>query len=625
MRRLCFLIIAFLTGYSHSFAQTGPAGVGSPVTNVLWLKADAGTSSTVSGSPISSWSDQSGNSLGVSQTVSVQQPSYTANMINGFPAIAFDNVNSSGQNDKMFGPDSPLLDNTSGYTFFTVTQPRNLDGSARSIVSKRTGVSIDQSFMLFYYTNNRLYIDLQTTNDRFSSNSVYSSGTNYLSSLVYNGSVPSASRCALYNGETLDRYAAETSTLIPDNNSPLLIGTTDAADPRPFGGYMSEIIIYRQALGTAERVIVNNYLSAKYNIPLAANDYYQGDLSVNGDYDFEVAGIGREASGSSSSFSASVSGGLTISANSGLDVGDYLFAGHAVPVNTTITSDVGGMSGSNRARWQRIWYVQVTNSGTPLNINLEFDMSDGGMSPFSTGPLSSYVLLYRPGLSGNWTEVAVASAIAGDRILFNGLNATSNGYFTLGTRDFHNSPLPVELLSFSASPRGAEVFLEWRTASERNNASFSIERSPDGIVFDSVASVEGAGISLRPLDYQYTDRSPRPGLSYYRLRQTDLDKSVRYSGLVAVELDQAAEAGTLHIVPNPARGSFALEVPASASREISLYLYDAAGKTVLSLPRLSRDEKGFFLVHPPGDIRPGLYFIRVSAGGQHYSGKLIIG
>jgi len=188
----------------------------------------------------------------------------------------------------MAGPDSPLLDNTTGYTFFTVTRPMNLDGNARTIVSKRTGVSVDQSFMLFYYTSNKLNIDIETTDDRFSSTTTYSSGVNYIGSLTYNGAIATSSlRCTLYNEETFDKNAVETSTLVPDNASPLLIGTTDAGDSRPYGGYTSEIIIYREALVPAKRIIINNYLSAKYNIALSANDKYLGDNAGNGDYDRE--------------------------------------------------------------------------------------------------------------------------------------------------------------------------------------------------------------------------------------------------------------------------------------------------------------------------------------------------
>ena len=109
--------------YLVSLSQTGPAGIGTSSTNVFWIKADAGTSSSVNGTAISAWNDQSGNGINVTQTVSSQQPSFATNVINGFPAVQFDNVTTT--NDKMIGPDSPILDNTAGYSFFTVTRPQS--------------------------------------------------------------------------------------------------------------------------------------------------------------------------------------------------------------------------------------------------------------------------------------------------------------------------------------------------------------------------------------------------------------------------------------------------------------------------------------------------------------------
>jgi hypothetical protein len=403
---------------AYFFSQTGPAGVGSSTNNVLWLKAGAGTSSTTNNTPISAWNDQSGNGINVTQTVSAQQPSFATNVINGMPAIQFDNVNGAGVNDKMLGPDSPSLDNTSGYSFFNVVRPQNVDNNARVIVSKRTTVGVDQSFMLFFFTGSRYYVDLQTTNNRFNTTTTYTANNNYILNTVYNGTLAAASRAKSYTGETLEITASETNTLIPDNNSPILIGTTDLSDPRPFGGYIAEVIIYTVTVNDAQRIIVNNYLSSKYDIALSANDKYAGDTPGNGDYDRNVAGIGAEASGSNPTFSATATLGMGIVSKSGLGNGDYLLAGHAAASNSVITSDITGLSGTNPARWSRIWYIDVTNAGAVLQADVEFDMVAGGMSGTTPATHTNYKLLYRAGTSGAWTEVATANSISGTKNYF---------------------------------------------------------------------------------------------------------------------------------------------------------------------------------------------------------------
>jgi hypothetical protein len=74
-----------------------------------------------------------------------------------------------------------------------------------------------------------------------------------------------------------------------------------------------------------------------------------------------------------------VGGGLGITCNSGLDNNDYLLAGHALVTNSVITTDVGGMTGTNNSRWQRIWYFDVTNTATSLNTQISFDFSEAGL------------------------------------------------------------------------------------------------------------------------------------------------------------------------------------------------------------------------------------------------------
>lgn len=602
-------------------AQSGPAGVGNSGNNALWLKADAGTSSTINATAISSWNDQSGNGINVSQTVAAQQPSYTSNVLNGFPAIQFDNINGANVNDKMIGPDSPLLDNTSGYSFFMVTRPQNVDNNARVIVSKRTAVAVDQSFMQFFFTGSRFYTDIQSNNDRYNTSATFVANTNYIIGQFYNGTLAAASRCRTFINSGLDITSTETSTLVTDNVSPLVIGSTDAGDPRPFGGYMAEVIVYRSALNEASRIIVDNYLSAKYNITLSANNRYTGDDAGNGDFDFEVCGVGQESSGSSTSFSSSVSGGLGVSVNSGLDNGDYLLAGHNSFTNNATYLDVAGMTGSLNARWSRMWYFDITNSSTNINANLEFDLSDGDVGAISPGPAANYVLLYRSGLSGNWTELSTANSVSGDKINFNSLTLTLDGYYTIGTHEFNVSPLPVELLSFDVSLCKSGVCLQWVTASEKNSGYFVLERSNNGIDFEFLTQTRAAGNSASELAYLETDFKPYSGTSYYRLKQFDKDGTLQMTVLRSIEYNQNTR---LYVFPNPSSGTFSLNLQVTPGEEVLVVIIDEAGRELYSKVWLSSDEEMVMGVDLQGQLPPGLYHISACSRQKFYSSRLLI-
>jgi hypothetical protein len=112
---------------------------------------------------------------------------------------------------------------------------------------------------------------------------------------------------------------------------------------------------------------------------------------------------------------------------------------------------------------------------------------------------------------------------------------TEFGYWTLASISTEN-PLPVELVSFTAEAQRQEVLCEWITASEWNNDHFTVERSADGLMFEAVGMVRSQGDSWDLRAYSFTDKAPLPGLSYYRLRQTDLDGSFVHSNVVVVEM-----------------------------------------------------------------------------------------
>lgn len=118
------------------------------------------------------------------------------------------------------------------------------------------------------------------------------------------------------------------------------------------------------------------------------------------------------------------------------------------------------------------------------------------------------------------------------------------------------SPLPVELVSFNAACNNNEVDLTWNTASETNNDYFTIERTTDGINYEVVGVVDGAGNSDVTRSYSYVDHQPVKGTVYYRLRQTDFNGQVERFNPVAVN---CINIPALAVYPNPGDGTFMLE------------------------------------------------------------------
>jgi hypothetical protein len=154
-------------------------------------------------------------------------------------------------------------------------------------------------------------------------------------------------------------------------------------------------------------------------------------------------------------------------------------------------------------------------------------------------------------------------------------------YLTLGDR---TNPLPVTLVSFSATRAGDNAKLVWATASEKNNRGFEVQVSGDGKTFRTLGFVASqSSNSSTKLDYAYTDtEAGKAGMRYYRLRQVDLDGTDSYSPVRAVSFDGGALATELSIYPNPATGDDTrLLIQTSEVGNARLRITDLMGRTLI--------------------------------------------
>lgn len=144
------------------------------------------------------------------------------------------------------------------------------------------------------------------------------------------------------------------------------------------------------------------------------------------------------------------------------------------------------------------------------------------------------------------------------------------GPFTLGSATAMN-PLPITLLHFTAIAQGNTVRCDWATVSEFDNDYFTVEKSANGVDFHAVGIVDAVGNSRALVTYDLIDPTPFAGLSYYRLRQTDIDGTTTVSQLVPVRFD---ERSTFTAWSDGAM----IHVRGNAFEEAEYRLYDAAGR-----------------------------------------------
>jgi hypothetical protein len=208
------------------------------------------------------------------------------------------------------------------------------------------------------------------------------------------------------------------------------------------------------------------------------------------------------------------------------------------------------------------------------------------------------------------TPVFVNNTATGGYYAFTGNFSGGFSQFMLVSPAF---TLPVSLLTFEAHPAKTGIVLSWKTASEKVNKGFYIERSTNGADFSSIGWVNGSGNTGSASTYNYTDNFVQPNtLYYYRLQQVDVDSRSTLSDTRQAKI--ASNSITLSVSPNPAKNRIQVFV-AGSTRPANVTLVNAKGqavakwmKAMLNVPYaidISRFSKGYYnlvVELPGGDV-----------------------
>ncbi|MBN8696291.1 MAG: DUF2341 domain-containing protein [Bacteroidetes bacterium] len=197
--------------------------------------------------------------------------------------------------------------------------------------------------------------------------------------------------------------------------------------------------------------------------------------------------------------------------------------------------------------------------------------------------------------------------------------------FTFGSKSSSVNPLPIELLTFEAIQEEEKVNVKWITASEINNDYFVVDKTKDFIHFETVSTLDGAGNSVTPVNYQLYDLAPYNGLSYYRLKQVDFNGDHVYYPYVAVDYKSLNEF-SFDLYPNPGSAdNINLLLNSEKDKEVLVVLFDVNGKEVYSKVLLtSTDGENVYAIDPSSKISPGVYLVTATSNQNIYSKRLII-
>jgi hypothetical protein len=195
----------------------------------------------------------------------------------------------------------------------------------------------------------------------------------------------------------------------------------------------------------------------------------------------------------------------------------------------------------------------------------------------------------------------------------------TNPSFYNWVADIPNGPLPIVLLYFKVNEISDDgIILKWVTSFEKNFAYFEIERAGNDLTFTSIGRLDGYGGMDINTTYDYTDTLPLNGKNYYRLRSVDIDGSFEYSPVV---LGSWSFLKGVSVYPNPAvNKQFQIRLNDAMSSPAQVQLLDRGGNTILE-DEIRMESSSFQLSN---DVKPGLYFLRISSASHQEVIKVIV-
>jgi Pregnancy-associated plasma protein-A/Secretion system C-terminal sorting domain len=250
----------------------------------------------------------------------------------------------------------------------------------------------------------------------------------------------------------------------------------------------------------------------------------------------------------------------------------------------------------------------TTNGGSAsYSISLYFDNAElGGKTPATLR------------IAKTTAASAAASNVSNTVLLIPTVTTLGSGttVFTASFTGFSNFflvdagvALAVELTDFSGivtSDRNS--LLSWTTASEQDNRQFDIEVSRDGVNFDLLGTIASHGNANHDQHYEYLHADPQPGISFYRLKQTDLDGKYTYSKIVALTINNPFTKAFVY--PVPAKNTITIEFGKIIAK-VDITIFSADLRTVKQESINAPSAKKEINI---GNLRPGVYFIRYTSG-----------
>lgn len=212
------------------------------------------------------------------------------------------------------------------------------------------------------------------------------------------------------------------------------------------------------------------------------------------------------------------------------------------------------------------------------------------------------------------------------------MNRAGNGACAARVRELVNTPVPVELVSFSAELDGGAVVMRWATAAEIDNLGFNIlrqsnAREPYDVVNSSMITARGC--SAQGADYRFVDESAPFGSLDYLLEDVSFEGRTERHGPVRVTVPRPGRLAMIDISRNPTTEPVAIRSHLLTEHEASVRVYSLTGALLRHLTAQECDAGVGSVIWDLKDARgqrvsPSVYIIAVGDALQTARTGLVV-
>ncbi len=279
----------------------------------------------------------------------------------------------------------------------------------------------------------------------------------------------------------------------------------------------------------------------------------------------------------------------------------------------------------NDISWQEYWDVERGNTGGgtgSVGARVKLYWEDNLYSAIDDPATSDLrVVHYNSGV-GKWQDQGQLNLIQGSGTgsITTASIQSSFSPWTFGSLSSTINGLPVTLLSFEGRSGQQQNLLQWQTIDESNISHFEVQKSTNGIDFETFAQVQALNKKQLLSQYKAVDNNINQALTiYYRLKIVEPELPDVFSKIVALRNPQSVV--NVLAYPNPFTTAIHLKFMGEQDDLCQVRCYDVLGKLVRQKHfTVSVSGSQHYTIETDG-LKPGTYFLHFESpkGSQQFT------